>query len=65
MKVNELKELKNKNKKELQKLLAENREKLRELRFSVNANQLKDVKSLNKVKKLIARILMILKEKSQ
>ncbi len=65
MKVNELKELKNKNKKELQRLLAENREKLRELRFSINANQLKDVKSLNKVKKLIAKILTFLKEKPQ
>lgn len=65
MKSTELKEFKKKEEKELTRLLAENRERLRELRFSVNANQLKDVKSLNKIKKIIARILTILRERQK
>lgn len=65
MKSTELKEFKKKDEKELKRLLAENREKLRELRFSVNANQLKDVKSLNKIKKIVARILTILRERQK
>lgn len=63
MKKSELKELRAREEKDLQKLLQESREKLRELRFNVNANQLKDVKSLNKIKKQIAKILTVLKEK--
>jgi ribosomal protein L29 len=65
MKSNELKELKQKEDLELTRLLKANREKARELRFSINANQLKDIKSLNKVKKLIARIMTIQKAKKK
>ncbi|PIT90803.1 MAG: 50S ribosomal protein L29 [Candidatus Komeilibacteria bacterium CG10_big_fil_rev_8_21_14_0_10_41_13] len=57
----EFKELKNKSVKELHKLLAENREKLRDMRFSVSAKQLKNIREIREVKKLIARILTVLK----
>ena len=68
MKVSELKDfttktLRAKEVKDLRRLLQESRELSRELRFSVNANQLKDVKSLNRVKKVIARISTVLTEK--
>jgi len=63
MKKSEIKELRNKDKKELTRMLQEQREKLREYRFNVNANQLKNIKSLNRVKKQVARILTIIKEK--
>jgi large subunit ribosomal protein L29 len=55
-----LKELKQKNKIELKKLLSESSDKLRDLRFRVASRQLKDVRQIRKVKKTIARILTIL-----
>lgn len=63
MKANDWKELKNKEVKDLRRLLQENREKLRELRFSINANQQKDIKSLNRIKKIIAKILTLINNK--
>ncbi|MBI4812504.1 50S ribosomal protein L29 [Candidatus Falkowbacteria bacterium] len=59
----ELKELKNKKDNELQKMLAESREKLRDLRFKVASKQHKDVREVRKVKILIARILTLLNKK--
>lgn len=59
------KNLSNKEIKELERILAQAREKLRELRFSVNANQLKNVKSIKPIKKIIARILTIINIKKQ
>jgi len=56
----ELKELKKKSSAELQKLLALNREKMRELRFKVSQKQLKNVHEIKKVKKVISRILTLL-----
>lgn len=41
---------------DLQKLLAEKREELRELRFKVAANQLKQVHKVREVREDIARI---------
>jgi large subunit ribosomal protein L29 len=58
----DLKQLKTKSVKELSKLLAEYREKLRDLRFKVSAKQLKNIKEIKGVKKTIARILTLLKE---
>lgn len=58
-----IKELREKEKKELEELLIENREKLRDLRFKVVSRQFKNIKEIGKAKKLIAQILTIIKEK--
>lgn len=61
MKSNEYyKELKLKSESELHKLLAENREKVRDLRFKASQNQLKEVRKLREAKKAIAQIITIL-----
>jgi len=54
------KELKTKERPELEKLLASNREKLRELRFKDSNKQLKNIRELRSVRKLAARILTLL-----
>ena len=54
-------ELRQKSKSELQKLLQDNREKLRQLRFDLAAGKVKNVREVRKIKKDIARILTILK----
>ncbi|NTW22811.1 50S ribosomal protein L29 [Candidatus Falkowbacteria bacterium] len=56
----ELKELKTKSEAELHRSLAESREKLRDLRFKDASRQLKDVREIREVKKLIAQILTLL-----
>lgn len=53
-------ELNQKPKKELQGILAEQREKLRQLRFDLAGGKVKNVKEIHQVKKNIARILTIL-----
>ena len=58
-------DLKNKNVKDLQTLLAGKREELRELRFKVSEKQLKNVVEIGEVKKTIARILTLLNSKSK
>lgn len=65
MEILEIKELRNKTAKDLVSLLALEREKLRNLRFSVSAKQLKNVKEINGLRKYIARILTVVKEKSE
>jgi large subunit ribosomal protein L29 len=55
-------ELKKKTKAELKKLLLENREKLRALRFDLASGKLKNVREIRYLKKDIARILTLLKE---
>lgn len=59
----ELKELKEKNEVELQKLLAGTREKLRDFRFSAAMGQLKDVREIRENRQLISKILTLLKAK--
>lgn len=56
----ELKELKKKSEKDLQKLLAEYRENLRTFRFKDANKQLKNVREIRETKKVIARILTLL-----
>ena len=56
----EFKELKQKPTGELKKILSENLEKLRDLRFKVAAKQLKNIREIRVVKKLNARILTLL-----
>jgi len=56
----EFKELKNKDKKDLQNLLIVNREKLRELRFKDSNKQLKNIREIRVTRNLIAQILTLL-----
>ncbi|MCF7860313.1 50S ribosomal protein L29 [Patescibacteria group bacterium] len=59
----EIKELTNKTPAELQKLLAQYREKLRELRFKDSNRQLKNVREIRQVREVIARIFTVLNTK--
>lgn len=60
MKKKSIQELKNKPKAELLKLLKEARERLRSLRFDLEAGKVKNVAELRKLKKDIARLLTFL-----
>jgi len=55
-------ELRQRSKEELQKILQDNRERLRALRFDLASGKVKNVKEIRKIKKDIARILTIFKE---
>lgn len=59
----DVKELRLKDGLALKKLLAEERERLRDLRFRVAAGQLKKVRDVRRARQTIARVLTILKEK--
>ena len=56
-----IKELKTKGKEELQKMLEDDREKLRQLRFDLSAGKVKNVREIRKIKKEVAQILTLLK----
>ncbi|HOK20609.1 MAG TPA: 50S ribosomal protein L29 [Candidatus Paceibacterota bacterium] len=56
----EFKELKTLPKSELEKLLAQNREKMKELRFNLAFGKVKDISEIKKTKKTIAQILTLL-----
>jgi len=56
-----LAELRQKSRSELERILIENREKLRQLRFDLVAKKIKNVREVRKIKKDIARILTFLK----
>lgn len=55
-------ELKARSDVELQKLLAQSREELRDARFKASKNELKNIRSIRSVKERIARILTVLKQ---
>jgi large subunit ribosomal protein L29 len=55
-------ELRQKSKSELQKLLQDSRERLRQLRFDLASGKVKNVREIRELKKDIARILTLLKE---
>ena len=61
----ELKELKTKSESELHRLLAESRDKIRDLRFKDASKQLKNVREIRDTKKLAANILTLLNAKKQ
>ncbi|MDP2830529.1 MAG: 50S ribosomal protein L29 [bacterium] len=61
----EFKELKKKSESELHRILAESRDKLRDLRFKDANKQLKNVREIRKVREMIARILTLLNSKKQ
>lgn len=56
----EFKDLKAKTEKELQQILNESREKLRDLRFNDANKQLKNVREIRVIKKTVANILTII-----
>jgi ribosomal protein L29 len=56
----EYKELKIKKEAELQKELAESRDKLRDMRFKDANKQLKDVRAIKKIRVTIAQVLTLL-----
>jgi large subunit ribosomal protein L29 len=58
-----IKELREKTEKDLQKMLAAEREHVRELRFKVSQRQLKNLREARNAKKTIAQILTLKKEK--
>jgi large subunit ribosomal protein L29 len=55
-------ELRQKTKDELLKLLTENKERLRALRFDLASGKIKNVREIRRIKKDIARILTLLKQ---
>ncbi|MCD5396525.1 MAG: 50S ribosomal protein L29 [Candidatus Pacebacteria bacterium] len=57
--------LRQKDVKDLRKLERELREKLRQLRFDLASGKVKNVREIRKVKKDIARILTIIREKEK
>ncbi|PIP29672.1 50S ribosomal protein L29 [Candidatus Kuenenbacteria bacterium CG23_combo_of_CG06-09_8_20_14_all_36_9] len=59
-----MKELKLKSDNELKTLLAESRDNWREMRFKVAQRQLKNVRDIRVVKKTIAQILTLLKQRT-
>ena len=61
----ELKELKTKSIAELEKLLAKNREVLRDLKFKVSSKQLKNIREIRQAKVLVARILTLIGQKQK
>lgn len=63
MKKRELQELKTRPLPELQKLLRESRERLRELKFNLAAGKVKNVGELRMLKKNIARIMTFVNTK--
>ncbi len=58
----ETSELRSRSKEELQKLLQDLREKLRQLRFDLSGGKVKNVSEIRHIKKDIARILTLLKQ---
>jgi large subunit ribosomal protein L29 len=57
-------ELRQRSKEELEKLLEESRERLRQLKFDLAAGKVKNVREIRKIKKEIARILTLLCQKN-
>ena len=60
----ELKELKKKDQQDLQKILKEARDKLRDLRFKDANKQLKNVRQIRVQRQLIAQVLTLLNKKT-
>lgn len=59
-----IKDLREKTEKDLDKMLATERERVRDLRFKVSQRQLKNLRETRNAKKTIARILTLKKEKA-
>lgn len=59
----DFKESQTKSEAELHKILGQNREKLRELRFKDSNKQLKNIREIRTVKEQVAHVLTILNKK--
>ncbi len=59
-----MKELKTKTTADLHKLLAQSREKLRELRFKDSNRQLKNIREIRQTRETVAQILTVLNTKA-
>jgi len=55
--------MRQKSKDELEKIIKDDREKLRQLRFNLSSGKVKNIKEAGNLKKKIARVLTILKER--
>jgi ribosomal protein L29 len=60
----EFKELKKKDTNDLHKILAESRDKIRDLRFKDANKQLKNVREIRKIRKTVSQILTLLNDKN-
>ncbi len=60
----DIKEIKEKSDHQLLMMIKENLEKLKKLRFSLSSGQLKNYNEINQVKKTIAKVKTVLKERS-
>lgn len=58
-----IKEIREKSESQLQKMLSELRNKLREVRFKVASKQHKNYKELREIKQAIARVLTVINER--
>ena len=58
-------ELRRKSKLELKKILEDNGEKLRQLRFDLSAGKVKNVREIRRIKREIAQILTLLRSINQ
>jgi len=56
------KEIREKNKGEMQNLLLEKKEKIRKIRFDISSKQVKNHREIRKEKRDVARLLTILNE---
>lgn len=63
MKKQDLEQLKNKSSAELEKGIIDNKEKLRVLKFDLSAGKVKNVKEIQVIKKMIARMYTLIKHK--
>ncbi len=64
MKKKKLQEFRNKSGGELEKDLAENRERLSRLMFDLAQGKVKNIREIQEIKKTIARILTIMNQKT-
>ena len=59
-----IKEIKEKSDRQLLAMIKENSEKLKKLRFSLSSGQLKNYNEVGEIKKIIARVKTVLKERA-
>lgn len=57
-----IREIRQKSKPEIQRIILDNREKLRQMRFDLAAGKVKNVREIRKIKKEIAQLLTILNQ---
>ncbi len=58
-------ELRTKTESEIKKILQDNRERMRQLRFDLASGKVKNIREIRKVKKIIAKSLTVAKERNK